>query len=105
MSPLIELVYFEGCPHVEATRTALREALGATGQPLRWREWRTDDPALPPYAVGFGSPSVFIERREATGSPAGSSGAACRVYRSPDGTRGSAPDPAVIAALLESLGQ
>ena len=36
-APLIELVYFTGCPHVDAARAALRTALNAAGLPAQWR--------------------------------------------------------------------
>jgi hypothetical protein len=31
MTPTVELVFFQGCPHVEAARQALQAALDALG--------------------------------------------------------------------------
>jgi hypothetical protein len=100
MNPVIDLVFFEGCPHVEAARDALRQALGLTGRALDWREWRSDDARLPPYAAGFGSPSIFVAEREVTGARPGDSASACRVYQGGDGGHRPAPEPARIVAAL-----
>ena len=100
MNPLIDLVYFEGCPHVDHARNALRRALAAAGRPLDWREWRADDPELPAHAIGFGSPSIFLDGIEVTGGIAGDSADACRLYRGADGRQLPAPDPFQLAALL-----
>lgn len=100
MVPVIDLVFFAGCPNLEASREALRQALAQTGLPGDWREWRSDDPALPPYAVGFGSPSIFIAGREVTGAEATGATSSCRLYRGPEGAHRPAPDPAQIVAAL-----
>src|ERR1043165_886763 len=44
--PLIELVYFPGCPHVEAARAALRTALQELGLPVQWHSWAVPRPGL-----------------------------------------------------------
>ncbi len=104
MSAQIDLVYFDGCPHVEAARDALRQGLQLAGQAVEWREWQSDDPALPGYAAGFGSPSIFVAGREVTGAPAGETSRACRVFRDRDGALRPAPEPSEIArALREAL--
>lgn len=97
MHPTIDLVYFDGCPHVDAARDALRTALGAAG---RWREWRSDDPSLPDYAAGYGSPSVFVAGREVTGTPPAASASTCRVYLDSAGGRSGAPPAETIRALV-----
>jgi hypothetical protein len=101
----IALVYFDGCPHVEVARAAIAIALGATGRPRAWSEYRTDDPSLPSFAAGFGSPSIFVGGREVTGAAAAQDASSCRIYVH-DGARGlaGAPDPRTIIAALEGSG-
>jgi hypothetical protein len=102
MNPTIDLVFFDGCPHVEAARQALREALGAAAA---WREWRSDDAALPRYAAGYGSPSIFVAGREVTGASAAGTASACRVYADAAGRRSSAPTVATILGALAGAGR
>ena len=98
--PTIDLVYFDGCPHVEAARAALREALGSDAAPARWREWRNDDPDLPEYATGYGSPSIFVGGREVTAAAPSQSATSCRVYSDLAGRRLAAPAAETIARAL-----
>lgn len=37
---MIELVYFQGCPHVDAARSNLAQALGVTDGPVPWTDVR-----------------------------------------------------------------
>jgi hypothetical protein len=98
----IALVYFDGCPHVEAARAALRAALGADVE--AWTEYRSDDPALPAYARGYGSPSIFVAGREVTGAAPGDTASACRVYRDPAGALVGAPAAETIARAVREAG-
>ncbi|MFZ5625233.1 MAG: hypothetical protein ACOY71_12560 [Gemmatimonadota bacterium] len=75
--PLVELVYFTGCPHVEAARAALRTALGSMGLPPVWQEWDQAQPTAPAYVQGFGSPTVLVAGRDVSGVGACSTGRAC----------------------------
>jgi hypothetical protein len=102
MKPTIDLVYFDGCPHVDAARDALRAALGERASAAAWREWRSDDPALPVYAAGYGSPSIFVAGREVTGAQPAQSATACRVYADAAGRRLAAPSPRDLAAAIEA---
>lgn len=104
MTVEIDLVFFEGCPHVDAAREALGQGLALVGRHQAWREWRSDDPALPPFAAGFGSPSIFIGRREVTGASPGGSASACRIFRDGDGAPQPAPTPVEIARALREAG-
>ncbi|HEX5314642.1 MAG TPA: hypothetical protein VFX38_07045 [Gammaproteobacteria bacterium] len=76
--PLVELVYFSGCPQVAAAREALRVALAAEGLPCRWREWDRDDPAIPPPLRRCASPTILVNGRDV--EPAVVDAAACRVF-------------------------
>jgi hypothetical protein len=86
----IDLVYFEGCPHVEAARVNLRRALAGTA--LDWREWNLDAPETPERFRGLPSPTVLVAG-EIVGGAVEGSGRACRV--------GGAPTIALIAGALE----
>lgn len=100
MNPEIDLVFFDGCPHVDAAREALGQGLDLAGHPREWREWLSDDPALPDYAAGFGSPSIFVAHREMTGASPGPTPRACRVFRDRHGGLRSAPEPAEVARAV-----
>jgi hypothetical protein len=94
MQSLIELVYFGGCPHIEAARTALRGALGQAGLAPVWQEWDQAMPGAPAHVHGLGSPTILVAGRDVTGAEAGTMGRACRA----DGI----PAPEVIVAALRA---
>ena len=93
-TPRVELVYFSGCPHVDAARAALRTALGAAGLPLAWQEWDQTAPTAPTHVQRLGSPTVLIDGRDVTGVGAFSAGLAC--------CAGGAPASDLILAALAS---
>ena len=94
-SPLVELVYFAGCPHVESARAALRAALARAGLALAWQEWDQTLPDAPDHARGLGSPTVLVAGRDVTGARGATSGRACRA----DGI----PAPETIVAALDAV--
>lgn len=73
----VELVYFTGCPNVEAARHAIRGALALEQLPLVWGEWDQHDPATPSRVRRYGSPTVLVGGRDVTGAAKGDA-AACR---------------------------
>ncbi len=82
MSPTIELIYFDGCPNVESARANLRDVFATLDLPKGWQEWEQGDPASPPHAKQYGSPSVLVNGRDVTGvGPVGA--AACRADGAP----------------------
>ena len=94
-TPSVELIYFTGCPYVDAARASLRTALGAAGLPLVWQEWDQTAPTAPAHVQGFGSPTVLIDGRDVTGvGAAASAGRAC--------CAGGAPGSELIIAALAS---
>ena len=75
----IQLIYFTGCPHVDASRAALREALA--GETLEAEEIDVEDPAAPSWAHAWGSPTILIDGSDVAGQkPSPSSSACCRLY-------------------------
>jgi hypothetical protein len=89
----LELIYFQGCPSVEAARAAIRVALGALGLPLSWQEWDLDDPQLPADLHAFPSPTVLVRGRDVLGDGPIAAARACRA--------GDLPTPDLIVAALE----
>ena len=91
-TPRIELVYFDGCPHVSRARGNLREAIADSPELLAWSEWDVLDPSTPADLRRFGSPTVLVDGEDVTGKDGGSEGMACRA----DG----APSVATITARI-----
>lgn len=88
----IELVFIEGCPHVDRARANLRSALASAGGSATWTEWDVGSDATPDRYRRFGSPTVLVNGRDVTG--AGRSQAiACRVEGGPS-----------VAAIVAALG-
>jgi hypothetical protein len=90
--PHVELLYFTGCPHIEAARTQLRAALEAAGLPAEWTE--CDD------ARGYGSPSILINGVDVLGAVP-QAGNSCRVYRGSE-VAGAPPLAPIVRALRTS---
>ncbi len=91
-TPRIELVYFEGCPHVSQARDNLREAIADSHELLTWSEWDVFEESTPADLRRFGSPTVLVDGEDVTGEDGGSDGMACRT----DG----APSVATITARI-----
>ena len=89
----VELIYFAGCPFVDAARAALRTAISATGLPLAWQEWDQTAPTAPAHVQGFASPTVLVDGRDVTGVGASSAGPCCA---------GGAPGSELILAAIAS---
>jgi hypothetical protein len=94
-APLIELLWWEGCPSTERALGELHDALadvGLAGAEIRTIEIKTDEDAA---RAGFrGSPTILIDGVEvASADPGDPTGLSCRVYRRRDGTISPIPDP------------
>ena len=96
----VELVYDAGCPNLQPTRDRLRSALREEGLAAEWVEWTSDDPSLPVYARGFGSPTVFVDGVDV--APGQVDAASCRLYEQSDGTLLGIPPVAAIATALRA---
>lgn len=97
--PRIDLVYFAGCPNVDAARVAIREALRDAPAVSVWQEWDRDDPATPETLPVHGSPTVLVDGRDV--APAAEDAGCCRVYAGREGlTR--APSPDMIRSALQA---
>lgn len=83
MDATIELIHFEGCPNVEATRENLGKALGTLGWASEWKEWDLEDSDTPDRVRRYGSPTVLVNGLDVSGTEEGSVGLACRADGAP----------------------
>jgi mercuric ion transport protein len=92
----IDLVYFDGCPHVDRARRHLAAALKSDARP--WREWNLSDATTPERFRRYGSPTILVDGADVAGeAEAGAVGAmACRVA--------GAPSVAAIRSALDGVG-
>jgi hypothetical protein len=105
--PIIEVLYFDGCPNYEVAITLIRQALAAeqVSAPIQMTRIDTDAEAR---RYGFyGSPTIRINGDDIAPLPEGATPRlACRVYRLHNGRL--APVPAyetLVAALRRSVRQ
>jgi mercuric ion transport protein len=99
MSHRVELIFDRDCPNAEPTRERLREVMAALGRPREWAEWDRADPAAPPTAGEYASPTILVDGKDvAQGAPVAAQG--CRVYQQPDGTLSGVPP---VEALRQAL--
>jgi hypothetical protein len=96
-----ELIYFPGCPHVDAARAVLERAFSLLNRAPRWTEYQTDDPALPAHARGYGSPTILVDGHDVAGLGGEGSASSCRLYRDEQGRPTGAPRIEQVVAALE----
>ncbi len=82
MTSRVALVYFEGCPHADAARGRMQEALSRVGMPLSWEEWDTTREGTPIAYRRFGSPTVLVDGTDVNGGVEGA-GLGCVVGGGP----------------------
>jgi mercuric ion transport protein len=80
---LIELVYFDGCPHADLARQRVQEALRSAGLSARLREWERSDPSAPAHVRYYASPTVLVDGRDVTGVGPGADTVACHAEGAP----------------------
>jgi len=81
--PVVELLYFEGCPHAERARENLRAALEKAGAPAAWKEWDLAADATPRRYRRHGSPTILVDGENVTGDRGAASAMACRTDGAP----------------------
>jgi hypothetical protein len=103
-APLVELLWWEGCPSWLHTLEDLRAAVTEAGlDPNRIVVREIDDEAHAEAERFVGSPTIRVDGQDI--QPPGEhelSGLTCRVYRLRDGRISPTPDP---ADLREALGR
>ena len=105
MSLSVELIFDASCPHVDAARRHVREALARVGLVAHYTEWDRAASTIPPYARHYASPTVLVGGRDVVGAGERVTGDGCRVYVDESGALRGVPDVAVIVgALLAGAG-
>lgn len=102
--PRVEVLWWEGCPSTEEAVAEVKEAMAELHldpDALELRAVRTDEDARRERFVG--SPTVLVDGSDVE-EPAADEpiGLSCRVYRRPDGTVSTRPDPAAVRRALEA---
>ena len=96
----VELQYFEGCPSWRQTDQVLRQALEAVGLADVDVDYVLVDSIEQAEAIGFrGSPTVLIDDVDPFAGEGGAVGFACRLYRTPEGLRGTPTYEQILATL------
>lgn len=92
---VVELLFFDGCPHWQEAEARLREAAGPLGIEVKHR--RVSDGE---EVAGFaGSPTFLVDGRDPFPHPPLVGGLACRRYATPEGPAGSPTVDQLRAAL------
>jgi hypothetical protein len=76
----IQLLTFPGCPNAAAARDALREALSLEDLHEDIEEIDVSSSNAPPWARGWGSPTILINSNDVTGAGPSDGDACCRLY-------------------------
>lgn len=93
----VELLYFVGCPHIDAAREQLRRAFTRLQRDPKWTEIDVNALDAPAHVRGFGSPSILVDGVDVVGGgPAAAP--ACRVYVGTD-LPGAPPLELLVARL------
>jgi hypothetical protein len=105
VTPVVELLYWDGCPSHPAALADLRAALAELGRPdveVTLTEVRSDAQACERGFVG--SPTLRIDGVDPVPPPPGEPpGLTCRLYRRRDGRHSPTPDPADLRDALRRL--
>lgn len=95
-TPVIDLVYFAGCPNADEARANLKGVLGSLGLPGDWREWVQDEEDTPSWVRALPSPTILIGGRNVLRTAPGVKGPAC--------ASGGAPPAEAIRQALTGRG-
>jgi hypothetical protein len=101
VTPVVELLWWEGCPSHRRALEELQEVLAQEGldpAAVDVREVATGEDAEREASVG--SPTIRIDGREVAPAPAEPTGLTCRVYRLRDGRISPTPDPEDIREAI-----
>src|SRR5947207_8738446 len=96
MGVLVQLLYFPGCPHVDAARSVLAQALSRLEHPPGVAEVDVTDIRTPDHLRRWGSPTILVDGVDVGGGVA--SGLCCRLYA--DFESSGAPSVALVEAAL-----
>lgn len=95
----VQLLYFDGCPSWEVAEARLREALGVLGHAVEVETVLVNTPEKADEWGFHGSPSVLVDGEDPFVEPGAAVGLSCRLYRTPEGLRGSPTVNQLVEAL------
>lgn len=75
----IQLLHFQGCPNVDAARSAIRDALAAEKIDAPIEEIDVEASDAPAWARGWGSPTILVDGKDVAGQERSES-SSCRLY-------------------------
>jgi hypothetical protein len=101
-APVIELLWWEGCPSWKETLDELSAVVAGVGLDPRRILVREIDDAVHAEAEGFvGSPTIRVDGRDIIPPDEGEiAGLTCRIYRLRNGRVSPTPDPADVRDAL-----
>lgn len=85
---LVQLLYFDGCPHWREMEDLLRRALDLSGVTATIEHVHVDTQEAADRHGFVGSPSLLLDQRDPFRSSPGAFGLTCRVYPTPGGPGG-----------------
>jgi hypothetical protein len=100
----LEVLYVDGCPSHEALMARLRVLMAQAGVDARMELTHVESVEAAEREHFLGSPTLRVNGQDVdpTAGERTDFGLNCRLYRSPDGVRGSVPDDFVVAALTRA---
>jgi hypothetical protein len=99
--PVVEFLWWRGCPSWEEALAELREEMGSLGLDPESVVMRHVDTDADAERVGFvGSPTIRVDGRDVQDPGDEPAGLTCRVYRVRDGRVSALPDRADVRAAL-----
>jgi len=98
----VQLLHVDGCPSQTVAEGRLREALAVLGHDVAVEAVLVSTPEEAD-AWGFhGSPSVLVDGKDPFAEPGAAVGLSCRLYRTPEGLRGSPTVEQLVEVLRPS---
>jgi hypothetical protein len=99
--PVIEVLFFEGCPHYQLLLSRLRQLLHTShiDAELIEREVITDQMAVEHRFLGSTTVRINSVDIDPNLSDRDEYGLSCRLYQAPDGLVGAPPDEWIVGAL------
>ncbi len=94
----IEIIYFNGCPNIQAAKDNIKAACKELGIEGSVQEWNQNDDNAPDFTKKYGSPTVLVNGKDVAGDPGDCcTSGSCRIYTDMTGI----PSVELIRTALE----
>ncbi len=103
--PIVEFVYEETCPFIQATREQLLKAFKVAEVVPAWSEWEISDPGAPEHLRSYGSPTILVDGRDIMGVFVEETSSCCRIYAIGGEEQGVPPLDRIVSALTAYAGR